>query len=231
MDFEVCIDSAEGAILASKYGAKRVELCSALSEGGLTPGAGLIHECAKLSSADVFAMIRPSAGGFVYSDYELEVMKYDILAAHTAGAKGVVFGILTPECEIDIKRNVYLMETALELGLGTTFHRAFDLATDPLKSLNDIVNMGFDRILTSGQQIKAIEGIELIGELNHKGNGRIEIMAGSGINESNVIDFRQTGIGAIHFTAKKELNENLKLDMGTATTVDEEKIKRISEQL
>jgi len=231
MEFEVCIDSVSGAIAASKYGAKRVELCSALSEGGLTPSSGLIAACAAQSTAEVFVMIRPSAGGFSYTEQELLIMQNDIELAHQCGADGVVFGVLNADFNIDIQKNAFLLETAFRLALGTTFHRAIDLSPAPEKAVEDLVNLGFDRILTSGGRAKAAEGIPTIKKMSLAANNRIELMAGSGVNPENVAEFMSIGINAVHFTAHKKHAENLSLDMGPKYDVNEEKIQRIANQL
>jgi len=229
MDIEICIDSVEGAKIASKYGAKRVELCVALSEGGLTPSIGMIEACVNAGNAEVYVMIRPSAGGFVYSNHELELMERDIRAAASVGAHGVVFGILRPNFKVDIQKNMYLMETAIELGLGTTFHRAIDLCPNPIEALENLIHIGFKRILTSGGENTAKEGLKQIERLFTHAHGQLEIMAGSGINPENVHLFKEIGIDAVHCTAKKSLTENLILDMGPKYVVDEDKVRNISE--
>jgi copper homeostasis protein len=226
MDFEVCIDSVEGAIAASKYGAKRVELCAALSEGGLTPSIAMVNDCVKNCKADVFVMVRPSAGGFNYTDNEIMLMERDIQAIHSTGAKGVVFGILNEKFGVDIPRNLYLMETVLKLDLRATFHRAIDLCSDMIGASNDIINLGFERILSSGGYAKAEDGINRLHEMKNAVNGKIEIMAGSGVNPGNVHLFSE--LPSIHFTAHSIVNEGLNLDMGTKTKVDERKIKLIA---
>ena len=229
MDFELCIDSVEGAKIASKYGAKRVELCAALSEGGLTPSLGMIEGCLNAGNTEVYVMIRPSAGGFVYSDDELQLMERDIRAAANVGAHGVVFGILTPEFKVDIQKNMFLMETSIELGLGTTFHRAIDLCPNPIEALENLIHIGFKRILTSGGENTAEKGINQIERLHKHAQGQLEIMACSGINPDNVHLFKDIGIDAVHCTAKKSLTENLALDMGPKYSVDADKIRKISE--
>jgi len=227
MDFEICIDSVEAAIIASKYGAKRVELCASLNEGGLTPSMAMIESCVKTSTAEVYVMIRPSSGGFVYTDKELLIMKNDIKAVKGIGAHGVVFGILDEKGEVDIKRNMFLMESAKKFGLGSTFHRAIDVCSDPVNGIEAIVKLGFDRVLTSGQQDKAINGINMLLKMMATANQRIEVMAGSGVSSLNALELARTGINALHFTARIPINENLQLDMGQKYTVDEEKIKAI----
>jgi copper homeostasis protein len=228
MDFEVCVDSVEGALLASKYAANRVELCAALSEGGLTPSLAMIEACVKISNAEVFVMIRPSAGGFNYTDNELELMERDIRAASSVGAHGVVFGALSALNEVDIKANLFLIETAMELQLGTTFHRAIDLCPNPIKALEDLINLGYDRVLTSGSAPKAPDGLENIKKLVNAADGRIEIMAGAGVNAGNVLSIVESGVDAVHFTAKKLVDENLPLDMGPKYSADEDKIAVIA---
>ncbi|MFT5822477.1 MAG: copper homeostasis protein [Crocinitomix sp.] len=231
MDFEVCIDSVDGAIIASKYGAKRVELCSALSEGGLTPSLALIEACVNNSTTEVFVMIRPSAGGFNYTETELELMERDIRAASSVGAHGVVFGVLNSLNEVNIKANLFLIETAMELNLATTFHRAIDLCIDVQKSVQDLINLGFDRILTSGAASNVQLGLHRIQQMILCSNNQIEIMAGTGIHAGNVLEIVNSGVDAVHFTAKKLLEENLTLDMGPKYAVNEEKISAISKLL
>jgi copper homeostasis protein len=228
MDFEVCIDSVKGAIIASKYGAKRVELCAALSEGGLTPSLAMIEACVQQSTAEVFVMIRPSAGGFNYNQAELELMERDIRAARSVGAHGVVFGALNSLNEVDIKANLFLIETAMELNLGNTFHRAIDLCVDIEKSVEDLINLGFDRVLSSGGASNVMQGLARIQQMVSSVNGRIEIMAGAGVNAENVIEIISSGVDAVHFTAKRSINERLALDMGPKYVVDEDKISAIA---
>ncbi len=228
MILEVCIDSPEGVLLAKKYGAKRVELCSALSVGGLTPSIGLVRQC--LDSADdeveIHAMIRHREGGFVYSTSEVEIMKEDIIQLAKIGVYGVVFGCLDSDFNIDIKSCELLQETAKQHGLETTFHRAFDFAENSIESLTRIIHLGFNRILTSGQQSKAIEGITMIRELVNLSGGRIEIMAGSGVNSTNAKTLAEAGVDALHFTSHNSISHEL--GMGMETIPDEEKIRLIS---
>ncbi|NOQ72665.1 MAG: copper homeostasis protein CutC [Crocinitomix sp.] len=227
MDVEVCIDSVEGTIVASKYGAKRVELCSALSEGGLSPSLAMIEACVNNSTAEVFVMIRPSAGGFNYTEAELELMERDIRAASSVGAHGVVFGVLNGLNEVDIKANLFLIETAMELKLGTTFHRAIDLCSDVEKALEGLINLGFDRVLSSGGCSNAAKGLERIKKMVECAQGSIEIMAGAGVDAENVLEIISSGVDAVHFTAKKRIDEDLALDMGPKYVVDDEKIREI----
>jgi copper homeostasis protein len=227
MDIEVCIDSVDGAVAASQFGAKRVELCSALSEGGLTPSLAMIEACVKNSTCDVFVMIRPRAGDFNYNESELELMERDIRAASSVGAHGVVFGVLNSLNQVDIPANLFLMEAAMELQLGTTFHRAIDLSPDKNRAIGDLINLGFDRILTSGGEPRAEDGLAQIQQMVTDAKGQIEIMAGAGINAQNAILIAKVGVQAVHFTAKRSVNSDLALDMGPQYDVDTAKIASI----
>jgi copper homeostasis protein len=226
MKIEFCIDSVNGAIAAKKHGANRVELCSALNVGGLTPSFGLIKQCAA-QGVEVHVMIRHNEGGFTYSKADILIMLEDIKMAKKARASGVVFGCLTPQNELDFESNIDLIEAAKSLDLEVTFHRAFDFVENPAEALTSLINFGVDRILTSGQHDKAIKGIENIKTLVKQANGQIEIMAGSGVNNSNAVELAVTGIDALHFTIHKSSSENEALGMGTRTVIDEEKISSI----
>ncbi len=226
MEYEFCIDSLEGALIADQFGADRVELCSALYEGGLTPSIGLVRSCVTHSKQAVFAMVRPEAGGFVYNKQQLEVMQSDIEAMAFEGVKGVVFGVLTSQNALDYESNALLVETARKNKLETVFHRAFDFAKQPFEVLEQLIELNIDRLLTSGQRPKAIEGIDLIIDLHKHAKGRIEIMAGSGVNAENVDQFLDTNIDAVHFTAVQAERE-IKLGMGPKYHVNEEKVSSI----
>ena len=226
MKIEFCIDSVDGAIASKQFGADRVELCSALNVGGLTPSFGLIKQCAE-QGVEVHVMIRHSEGGFNYSKADILVMLQDIKMAKDAGAAGVVFGCLTPQNELDFESNIDLIEAAKSLGLAVTFHRAFDFVENPKEALISLINFGVDRILTSGQHDKAINGIENIKALVKQANGAIEIMAGSCVNKTNAAQLAATGIDALHFTIHQTNNEQENLGMGSKTVVDEEKIKGV----
>lgn len=223
VEFEVCIDSLEGALAADRFGADRVELCSALYEGGLTPSIGLVEACVNQSNQEVFAMLRAEAGGFHYSKAMLEIMKTDCAAMANAGVKGVVFGVLNPKKEIDTESNLALLHVAKEHGLKVVFHRAFDFCPDPSKALQQLISMGFDRLLTSGQQAKAIDGKGLIQRLVEQSKGRIEIMAGSSVSASNAQELIDIGVDALHFSGTK-VAEEIQLGMGVKYAVDEQKI-------
>lgn len=226
MNLELCTDCVEGAQLAGTYGFKRVELCSALSEGGLTPSFGLIRACAQQSGSEIHAMIRALGGSFVCSPTEISIMKEDILRAAEAGASGVVFGILDSKNRIS-ESNADLVKSAHRLGLQATFHRAFDQVDTPLEAIRSLIAMGFDRVLTSGLQPRAEDGIQLISDLQNRFGQDIQIMAGSGVNENNALALAGTGIQNLHFTARKSTGEKELPGMGLRMKTDEDKIRSI----
>ena len=200
MTIEVVAYNIESALLAQEGGADRIELCDSPGDGGNTPSYGVVEALRPHINMDIYAMVRPRGGDFLYSTYEYFAMKRDILAFQKLSVDGVVFGILNPDGTIDKKRCKSLIDLARPLKV--TIHRAFDMTRDPFEALEDCVEVGFDRILTSGQKAKAIEAIDLIAELVKKANGRISIMPGSGVNESNVQEIiSQTGVKEIHFSA------------------------------
>ena len=180
---EICLESVESVIAAEKGGADRVELCSDLFEGGLTPTIGTVKTALKKSNIKINVMIRPRGGDFCYSDEEFEVMLEDVRALKDTGINGIVFGILTPEGDVDIVRSKELIELARPLPV--TFHRAFDMTRDPYKSLEDLINLGVDRVLTSGQEATVPEGADLLEELVKIAGDRIIVMPGCGITERN----------------------------------------------
>lgn len=227
MTLEICGDSLESYKLAKQFAVKRIELCSALTVGGLTPSIGLIEECAKIGGVEIHAMIRHLEGGFVYSDKDIETMKKDISNVSIAGGHGVVFGCLTPKNEINSEQNKQLFSHAKSLGLEVTFHRAFDFCSDPKSTLDILIEIGFDRLLTSGQEPTAIEGKETIRNLVLQSNGKIEIMAGSGVNTSNVNELSALGVDALHFTSHKSNAEKELFGMGVKTIPDPIKTQAI----
>ena len=226
MNLELCTDCLEGALLAGRYGFKRIELCAALAEGGLTPSFGMIQSCSEAGTAEVHAMIRSRGGSFTCDDSEMAIMKKDIQAASEAGAKGVVFGILESNNEMS-PMNRELLELAHSFELQATFHRAFDQVKDPLRTLEQLVEMGFDRLLTSGLKDRAIDGLELIKSMQQEYGSKIEIMAGSGVNPENALSFAKAGLENLHFTARKQSEEILIKGMGVNMVTDEAKISAI----
>jgi len=197
---EVCCGSVDDAVEAERGGADRVELNSSLLLGGLTPSLGSIIEAKKRLNIPVMAMIRPRAGGFCYTQAEMAVMQHDAELAVEHDVDGLVFGILTPDGSVDAERCKRIIELAQ--GRQTVFHRAFDVTPDPLKALDQLVNLGFNRVLTSGQEKTAPEGIELIRKLIVHAGDRIEILPGSGLRPHNIRAFvEQTKAKQVHFSA------------------------------
>lgn len=229
MNFEICTDSVEGAMAAEKFGAKRIELCAALSAGGLTPNIGLIQKCVERSNVEVNVIIRHKEGGFDYDQNDVEIMKIDIEAAKNVGAKGVVFGILNTDYTIS-ELNRELVEFTKSLGIETTFHRAFDFVTDYKSAIKILVEMEFDRLLTSGLQPTAIEGLDVISYLQENHGDEIQIMAGSGVSSKNALELAVSGIQNLHFTARKSSGIKTNLSMGEKMIIDEEKISGIINQ-
>lgn len=226
MEFEICTESFEVAQKASAYKIKRIELCSALDLGGLSPSYGLLMKCLSLKDIEIHAMIRPRAGDFIYNDDELEMMLDEIKLYAESGVKGVVFGCLDEEKVLDMNALEYLAANSKSLGLETTFHRAFDFIDKPAKALEILIDFGFTRILTSGGMDTAIEGIDNIQQLVLQSEGRIEIMAGSGVNKSNALIIAEAGVDALHFSAHKWTGIDEK-NMGMKTIVNEAKIRNI----
>jgi copper homeostasis protein len=203
MILEACVNSAISAIEARKGGADRVELCENLHDGGTTPCAGSIWFARKKLRIGLFVMIRPRGGDFLYSDEEFEIMQEDIRMARKLGADGVVTGILLPDGTIDVNRMKTLAGLARPMGI--TCHRAFDMTSDPFQAMEQLIELGFDRILTSGQQPTAPQGAPLIRELIIRSAGRIVIMPGSGVKEHNVEALiRATGATEVHIHLDKQ---------------------------
>ena len=207
MIIEVCADSYEYAEKAEKAGADRIELCKHLHLDGLTPNYKTVKKTIDNLNIPVFVLIRPRNGDFNYTEKEFELMKADIVKFKKMGCKGIVSGILNNDNTIDIKRTNELVN--LSRPLEFTFHRAFDMVTDPLKELEKLIQLGIDRVLTSGQKQKAVKGIELLKELKKNAKDKIIIMPGSGINKLNIMNFRS--FNEIHGSFKNEINTNVLL--------------------
>ena len=206
MLLEICIDSYASALAAKNGGADRLEICSALAVGGTTPSTSLVERCVNELDIPCMMMIRPHDGGFVYDQDDLRTMVGSIRIAQSAGVRGVVFGALTMNGKIDLESCQRLLEAAD--GLETTFHRAIDVAAEPLEGLAQIEELGFDRVLTSGQKSTAIQGADLIYQMV-KQSRSISILAGSGVNASNVMELiQQTGVQEVHASASSATAES-----------------------
>lgn len=204
MLLEICASSLTSAISAQTGGAQRIELCCNLEQGGLTPSAATIRLAREKLDIDVFVLIRPRIGGFNYTELEFQQMQADILFCKKAGINGVVFGMLNEQNEIDIDKNRQLLELAKPM--QTTFHRAFDCLKNPLDDLEKIISLGFDRILTSGLQLTAIQGQDLLKKLIQQAANRIIILPGSGLNSGNLHGFvLATAAKEVHASAKKTI--------------------------
>ena len=200
MIYEICVDSVAGVRAAKDAGAQRVELCADLLEGGITPSLGMVRQARKVPGIDLNVMIRPRGGDFLFNEDEFATMRADVETAKAEGANGVVIGLLTAAGEIDVGRTRELV--GLARPLSVTFHRAFDVAAEPFGALETLIELGVDRVLTSGQEATVLEGLPLIVELMKRAGDRIIVMPGGGITARNI----ERIVGAarpreIHFAA------------------------------
>ncbi|MGE5383505.1 MAG: copper homeostasis protein CutC [Omnitrophica WOR_2 bacterium] len=211
INIEICVDNVESALIAQKGGADRIELCSALCAGGLTPSKGLMEFAISHLEIPVNVLIRPRSGDFLYSRSEYDVIKSDIFSAKVAGAAGIVIGMLNSDATVDTCR----MKEVIEMcnPLPVTFHRAFDMVKDQYQALEDIINLGCERILTSGGHKTATSGSLVISELMKQASGRIIIMPGSGINEKNIVELIEaTRCKEYHLSATTEFSGKMKVE-------------------
>ena len=215
---EVCVDSVASAIAAERGGAARVELCSSLIEGGVTPSAGLIEMTRAAVSMPLHVMIRPRGGDFCYEPEEFEIMQRDIAVAQRMGANGVVFGILDANGNVDVARTRQLADLARPLTV--TFHRAFDMTADLFRALEDVCTAGIDRVLTSGGAPTSLLGQDTIAQLVRKAEHRIVVMPGSGIRPENARSLvERTGVKEVHVGLRSVLpspmlHRNPRVSMG-----------------
>ena len=203
MILEIAANSLASALAAQDGGAGRVELCTALELGGLTPSPAQIALARERLRIPLYVLIRPRAGDFLYSDLEFETMQRDIETCAVLGCDGVVLGVLDADGRVDTARCRPLIAAAGKLGV--TFHRAFDLTRDPLTALDDLIELGCERVLTSGTQASALEGAELIRQLVERSAGRIVVMPGAGVDAGNIGQLREmTGASEFHASAKRQ---------------------------
>ncbi len=236
MLLEIAVFNIQSALLAVEAGADRIELCENAAEGGTTPSLGTLKITREKISAPIFPMIRPRGGDFLYSDDEFEVMLKDALLCKELGFEGVVFGLLNMDGTIDKRRTTKLVELCYPLEV--TFHRAFDRAAEPFQALEDIIECGCQRILTSGQVPNANDGKELIKQLIEKADDRILIMPGSGVRRDNIRALADyTGALEMHSSARKNIatqmqfiKESMNESMQTVS-VDVEEIRKMKMQL
>jgi len=239
---EVCVDSVESAMAAERGGADRVELCDNLLEGGTTPSAGAIAIARQRLGIKLQVIIRPRGGDFCYSDVEFAVMRHDVALAKQLGADGVVIGMLTSEGDVDIERTRELIELARPLSV--TFHRAFDMSRDPYRALEDLIALGVDRVLTSGQEPSVIEGLDLIAELVRVAGDRVIIMPGGGTERNVKKVVERSGVREVHVTGTTSVESamrfrNQRVFMGgelrppeyTRLTTDPQRIRQLRDEV
>lgn len=203
MQIEVCASTINSVLNAKLANAHRVELCTELGLGGLTPSFGMIKQ-ATLLDLPIHVLIRPRSGHFVYSKDEIKMMYDDIIQCKEMGCAGVVVGVLNKT--YDLAHEVLATMVALARPMQITFHRAFDLVKDPQKTLETLVDLGFDRILSSGQKNTALEGLPLLQKILQWSDHRIEIMPGGGINFDNCLSFRDAGFEHLHLSGFKSIS-------------------------
>jgi copper homeostasis protein len=233
---EICCFNYESCLIAERAGAQRVELCTDPADGGTTPAFGTIKQVKEKTSIPVYPIIRPRGGDFFYNDDEFTMMKSDVLLCRELGCDGVVIGLLNLDGSIDKERSKRLVQLAYPMGV--TFHRAFDRAIHPFEALEDVIETGCERILTSGQLPTAMEGIQMLNELVRQANDRIIIMPGSGIRASNIETIaKQTGVEEFHSSARISLpssmefvNNNMK-EYLTSILADEKEIVAMKQVL
>lgn len=206
---EICVDSLESAIAAEAGGAQRVELCTALAEGGLTPSLGLLRAVRSRIAIDIHVMVRPRAGDFLYSSDDFALMKSEIAIARENGANGIVLGLLTADGDIDVERTAKLVELAHPMKV--TFHRAIDLTRDIESALEDVIRTGAHLVLTSGGEPTAMQGRNFIRKMMLTAGDRIQIMAGGGIRPDNICEIaRATGALEYHSALRRSVSSNIR---------------------
>ncbi|MDP3582019.1 MAG: copper homeostasis protein CutC [Ignavibacteria bacterium] len=219
--FEACIDSVESAMNAEVGGADRIELCADLLEGGITPSYAMIKLVLEKLKIPVNVIIRPRGGDFLYTDYEFEVMKKDVEFCKQAGVNGVVIGVLKEDGTIDKTRTKELIEAAKPMSV--TFHRAFDMTREPEEALNTLIELGVDRLLTSGQEADVHKGITALKKLVELARDRIIIMPGGGVDEINIKEVvEKTGVKEIHASAREKARSKMNY-INTRTSMSDSK--------
>lgn len=198
---EICLDGIDSALAAQAGGADRIELCDNLVQGGTTPSIGLVELVRQKIDLEMMVMIRPRGGDFLYSDLEFEVMKQDILRLYGLGVEGVVIGMLKPDGAVDVERTAELIKLARQAPqpMQVTFHRAFDMTRDPFEALDRLLELGVERILTSGQAVNALAGLDLIKELQTRSGDRLTVMPAVGVNaKSGLTLIQDAGVRELH---------------------------------
>jgi copper homeostasis protein len=225
---EICVGSWQSAVAAQMGGADRIELCDNLAEGGTTPSLGMILKCKKSLTIPFFPIIRPRGGDFIFSDDEFEIMKEDVAISKELGCQGIVIGILRKDGNIDSERCAQLIDIAG--GLEITFHRAFDRCSDLERGLEDIIQLGCHRVLTSGAKEYAFDGLAVLKSLVIQAGSRISIMPGSGINEQNLAQIaHETAAIEFHTTAKILREYSFDSTIGKAYTTFETSSQKVAQ--
>lgn len=221
MILEICASNYQSAINAQNAGAQRIELCSELAIGGITPSYGLIQQTVEALSIPVFVLIRPRSGNFTYTDSEFEIMKHNIKLCKELGCSGIVSGVLNADNTIDIIRTQELI--ALAKPLPFTFHRAFDWTPNPSEAIKQLIIIGADRVLTSGQASSAEQGLDVLSDLKTEVNDKIIILPGGGINSGNIKHFKNKGFIEAHASATtiSQVNNQPKVAMNSVKFFDE----------
>ncbi len=212
MLLEICVESLVGAKVAQVGGADRIEVCSSLALGGLTPSIGLVEQCIMLGNPGVMMMIRPHARNFVYDSSDQSIMLNDVLQAKRLGVQGVVFGALDKDCQLDTEACRRLIDAARPLEV--TFHRAFDLVREPMQAIEELIDLGFDRVLTSGQAETAVGGVAMLKSLVQVAAGRISIIVAGNVRADNIQQLKAIGAHEFHSSARKQSQ------VASATTSD-----------
>jgi copper homeostasis protein len=230
MILEACVQGIEEVKFASKKGFKRIELCSSLQEGGLTPSQGLIKHASKIKGIETHVMIRPRAGDFCYNLGEIAIVKSDIKTSYKMGASGVVFGLLNQDNKLALE-NIPLIQYAQSKGLEVTFHRAFDLIEDKDEAVRQLISWNVKRILTSGGGQNVMEGIDVLQNLSKTYGDQIEIMAASGVDADNIHFLEAAGIKSIHFSISQVNKATNSFGFGSQREIDRQKVTRILEAI
>ncbi|MGB1249416.1 MAG: copper homeostasis protein CutC [Candidatus Promineifilaceae bacterium] len=203
IEVEICLNGIDSAIAAQAGGATRVELCDNLMEGGTTPSQGMVAVVADQLDIGVMAMIRPRGGDFLYTDMEFAVMAQNVKMMHQHGIQGVVFGMLLPDGQIDKKRMQRLIELARPMEV--TCHRAFDMSRDPFEALDTLLELGVDRLLTSGQELNALRGLDLLTKLQQRAGDDLIIMPAVEVTVENARQIVETAkVREIHIGSNVE---------------------------
>lgn len=225
MLLEICANSFLSAANAAEAGAKRIELCQELQVGGITPSAGLIKQVVDKLDIAVCVLVRPRAGNFVYSDDEFEIIKNDIQLCRELGCEGVVSGVLLPDGNLDVERTRALVEQAGPMTF--VFHRAFDVAANPSETLARLMELGVERILSSGGKSSALEGLDNLRNWQKQAGDKLSFMPGGGIKAANASVFREAGFTQIHTSASTSIPAEEGIFGSPLSYSDPEKIRNI----